>query len=144
MSKWTQFGVVAVVGGMLTAGAITLRAQDAQPAAAEPSKAEQMPADNAAAAPAPATRPVRLTIPWRLMENLSDEQRAKIAAVHKQAVADIRAIEEKERQDILALLTDEQKVELKAIEERRAAEQKQRAANRSASSDAAPPKPAAE
>ena len=143
MSKWTQFGVVAVVGGMLTAGAITLRAQDAQPAPAEgQSKAVEMPAETAERAPA--TRPVRLTIPWRLMENLSDEQRSRIAEIHKKAVADIRAIETKEREDVLAVLSDEQKVELKAIEERRAAEQKQRAANRSASSDAAPPKPAAE
>jgi len=53
----------------------------------------------------------RLTQPWSKIESLSDEQKTKIKEIHGKAVADKKAIDDKERADILALLTDEQKAE---------------------------------
>jgi FtsZ-interacting cell division protein ZipA len=57
----------------------------------------------------------RLTQPWSKIASLSDEQKTQIRAIHAKAVADKKAIEEKERQDILTLLNDEQKAEAQKL-----------------------------
>jgi Spy/CpxP family protein refolding chaperone len=95
---------------------------------------------------APSTRPsntdvreegsqttIRLFTPWSRMQSLSDDQRHKIADIHKKALADIRAIQMKQEEDIKALLTDEQKKELRDLLDKDAADRKARAANRSSS-----------
>lgn len=56
-------------------------------------------------------RPGRLTQRWSKIASLSDEQKSQIRAIHARAVANKKAIEEKEREDIMALLTEEQKAE---------------------------------
>src|SRR6188768_4494539 len=53
----------------------------------------------------------RLTQPWTKIDSLSDEQKSKIKEIHAKAVAEKKAIDEKERADIMALLNDEQKTE---------------------------------
>ena len=57
----------------------------------------------------------RLTQPWSKLSSLSDEQKSQIRAIHAKAVADKKAIDEKEREDIMALLTDEQKSEAQKL-----------------------------
>ena len=57
----------------------------------------------------------RLTQPWSKIESLSDDQKTQIRAIHAKAVADKKAIDEKERADILALLNDEQKAEAQKL-----------------------------
>jgi Spy/CpxP family protein refolding chaperone len=57
----------------------------------------------------------RLTMPWSKIESLNDEQKTKIKEIHGKAVADKKAIDDKERADIMALLTDEQKAEAQKL-----------------------------
>ena len=72
----------------------------------------------------PARKGPRLVQPWSKMESLTDEQKVKIAEIHKKAVADKKQIEEREREDIMALLNDEQKSEVTAMMEKSTAERK--------------------
>jgi hypothetical protein len=76
------------------------------------------------------TRQVRLVLPWRDMTTLTDEQKLRIYEIHRQALAAKKAIDEKERADILALMNDQNLAELNDVESRRAAERKQREAER--------------
>ena len=57
----------------------------------------------------------RLTQPWSKIDSLSDEQKTKIKEIHAKAVAEKKAIDDKERTDILALLNDEQKAEAQKL-----------------------------
>ena len=74
------------------------------------------------------SRAVRLTKPWKDLNSLSDEQKRQINQIHRKAVAEIKAVEQKERDDVMALLNDEQKAELSALLEREAAQRKTKAA----------------
>jgi len=75
-----------------------------------------------AASPAPTDTPAphkghgRLTKPWNELKDLTDDEKTKILAVHQKAIDEIHDIEAKEHDDILALLTDDQKKEIAAIE----------------------------
>lgn len=97
-------------------------------------------ADDATTPPA-ATQPAavthaKLTKPWSELSNLTDDQKAKIAAVHAKALEDEKAIRDKEKEDIDAVLTDDQKKELKELEA------KARRAARTAKADAPATQPA--
>jgi hypothetical protein len=81
-----------------------------------------------------AARGSRLTKPWRDMSSLTDEQKKQIADIHRKAVQDKNVIEERENADIMALLNDQQKGELKTMKEKEAAEKKAKAGNRPAAS----------
>ena len=72
-------------------------------------------------------RAARLTKPWRDMSSLSEDQKKQIASIHRKAVQDINAVEQRERADIMALLNDQQKTELQALADADAAERKARA-----------------
>jgi hypothetical protein len=74
----------------------------------------------------------RLTKPWRDLSSLSEDQKKQIAAIHRKAVQETNAIEEREKADIMALLNEQQKSELKSIQEKDAADRKARAGNRTA------------
>ena len=77
-------------------------------------------ADSAAPAAGDASAPHkghgRLTKPWNELKDLKPEERTKILAVHQKALDEVHAIEAKEHEDILALLSDDQKKEVAAIE----------------------------
>lgn len=75
-------------------------------------------------------KPVRLTKPWRDLTSLTDDQRQKINQIHRKSVADVKAIEQRERDEIMALLSDQQKVELNALTEKESAERKAKAAEK--------------
>jgi hypothetical protein len=77
-------------------------------------------------------RALRLTRPWKDLSSLSEDQKRQINQIHRKALADINAVEQRERDDIMALLNDQQKAELNALVEKEAAERKARAAQRKA------------
>jgi Spy/CpxP family protein refolding chaperone len=64
------------------------------------------------------------------MKTLSAEQRIKINEIHERALKAKREIEEKEKEEITALLTTENKTEIASIEEADKAKAKEREANR--------------
>jgi Spy/CpxP family protein refolding chaperone len=57
----------------------------------------------------------RLIQPYSKMTDLSDDQKDKIKEIHAKALEDIKAIEEKQTSDIMALLSDDQKAEAKKL-----------------------------
>jgi hypothetical protein len=61
-------------------------------------------------------KPVRLFKPWSDMKSLSDEQRGKIHEIRLKVLEEERALEKKEHDDIVALLSDDQKKELADVE----------------------------
>ena len=66
------------------------------------------------------TRPTsafRLTQPWGKISTLTEPQREQIFKIHVKTRAAINQLEAQERKDILALLNDEQKLELVQIDE---------------------------
>jgi Spy/CpxP family protein refolding chaperone len=79
------------------------------------------------------TTTIRLVAPWSRLSSLSDDQRHKIADIHRKALADIKAIQLKQEEDIKALLSEDQKKELRDLMDKEAADRKSRAANRSSS-----------
>lgn len=72
----------------------------------------------------------RLVKPWSQMTTLSVDQKEKITQIHADANEAMRKIRERERADIMALMTEENKTELTALMETDRAEQKARAAQR--------------
>jgi hypothetical protein len=75
-------------------------------------------------------RPVRLTKPWRDLTSLTEDQKRQINQIHRKSVADVKAIEQREREEVMALLSDQQKAELTALTEKEAAERKAKAADK--------------
>jgi len=69
-------------------------------------------------------KPAKLTKPWSELTSLSEDQSSKIREIHAKSLAERKAIEDKEEADIMALLTDAQKTELKSIAESDAAAKK--------------------
>ena len=71
---------------------------------------------------------VKLTQPWSKLTTLSDDQKTQISDIHQKALAQIKAIHDKEEADIMGLLNDEQKAELKKLQDdEKAAEKAKRA-----------------
>jgi Spy/CpxP family protein refolding chaperone len=110
LGKCMTLAAAVTIG--ISAGAMSLRAEDAAKPAAEVAPVEKP------------KKMMRLTKPWADLTSLTDEQKQKIAAIHKEVIDQIKAIQEKEKADITALLTDEQKAELTRLEEEAAAKKK--------------------
>jgi Spy/CpxP family protein refolding chaperone len=87
-------------------------------------RAEDKPADESKKDVAKA----KVVQPWSKLSGLTDDQKAKIKEIHAKANDEIKAIKEKEKADIMALLTDEQKEELKKAMEAEATAKKTKAA----------------
>jgi Spy/CpxP family protein refolding chaperone len=87
---------------------------------------------------APATQPVdakamkpkKLVEPWNLLKTLTPDQVATISKIHGEALEQERKIRDKERDDIIALLTPQQLTELKVAEAKKTAEAKERNAEK--------------
>jgi Spy/CpxP family protein refolding chaperone len=76
-------------------------------------------------------KPVRLTKPWKDLTSLTEDQKRQIAQIHRKAVDETKAIEQREKADIMALLSDQQKAELAALQEKDSAEKKAKAGQKS-------------
>ncbi len=138
------FGVSALAAILL--GSVCVAADDAVKAQPGDSSNAVQAADGASkseknakpqAAGKGQARAARLTKPWKDMSSLSEEQKKQIADIHRKAVQDKNVIEEREKADIMALLNDQQKGELKSMQEKEAAEKKTKAAEKSASTGGA-------
>jgi Spy/CpxP family protein refolding chaperone len=105
--KWVVIGVLA-----LSLTGVVLRAAD-----------EQKPADSTDKTTKTDTKdekkPMaggRLIQPYSKLTSLSDDQKDKILSIHKDYNAQRKELEKKERDEIMALLTDDQKKEVEKIE----------------------------
>ena len=58
----------------------------------------------------------RLNRPWNQLSDLSDDQKTKIIAIHRKTLVEIAAINAKEREQVVALLTEDQKKQLATID----------------------------
>ena len=76
------------------------------------------------------TRKARLIAPYNKLESLTDEQRDKLQEIHAVYLEKIKALQEEERQQMLAVLTDEQRAELDQIEKEAEAARKAKEAER--------------
>jgi Spy/CpxP family protein refolding chaperone len=114
---------MSVRKGLLGSGAVLLMSVTLFAAPGDSSSGEK---------PAPAARRTRagLTKPWNELKDLTDDEKTKIIEIHRKAVEQVHEIEAKERTDIMALLSDQQKTELAAIEakDREAARERRRPA----------------
>ena len=96
-----------------------------------------------AAASAVAAADVKLTKPWSELTTLSADQKMKIHEVHTKATAQISAIEKQEKADIMALLNDPQKTELKELQAKDRKEAAERRGTRRTAGPATAPAAAA-
>ena len=75
-----------------------------------------------------------IVAPFNLLTDLRDDQKLQIREIHSRILLEEKALHEKEREEITALLTDSQKKELEDIEARSSADKKAAAAQRRAES----------
>jgi Spy/CpxP family protein refolding chaperone len=110
----------AALAAAVALGSVTMfvrAADEPKPAAADAPKAETKAAAAEGEKKKPAKQPAKLVKPWSGLTSLSDDQSAKIRAIHRKALDEINVIKAREEQEITALLTDAQKSELKALVE---------------------------
>ena len=102
-SNWAV--AVLLAAGIIGTASLASRAADEKAAGdkAAPTSTEKT-AKKSAKAP-------RLTKPWSDMSSLSDDQKMKIADIHKKSLEEKKAIDQKEHDAIMALLNDDQKAE---------------------------------
>ena len=72
-------------------------------------------------------RPIRLTVPWNKVADLTDEQKTQINAIHVETIAQIKALEAAEDEKCMALLTEEQRKTLTETLEKEKVAQKAKA-----------------
>jgi len=80
----------------------------------------------------PSTRPSgsRLFAPYSRMNSLTDDQKEKIHEIHRKYLDDMHELERKQTDEIAALLSEDQKKELRELEEKTSADAKARAGAR--------------
>ena len=106
-SNWAV--AVLLAAGLIGSVSLVTRAADEKAASDKAaSNSTEKPAKKSAKAP-------RLTKPWSDMSTLSDDQKTKIADIHKKSLDEKKAIEQKEHDAIMALLNDDQKAEAEKL-----------------------------
>jgi hypothetical protein len=127
MHSIARFSFVAAAL-FLTAGSVLVSAQSTEGPTTAPSETTATPSEPTTK-PARA-RPIRLTVPWNKVPDLSDEQKSQINAIHVETIEKIKALEAAEDEACLALLTPEQRTALEETLDKEAAERKSRAAKK--------------
>jgi hypothetical protein len=89
----------------------------AKPAAAE-AKGEK------AEKPGKKSKAAKLTKPWSDMTSLTDEQKTQIAEIHRKSLDEIKQVQQRERDAVLALLNEQQKAEYTSMTEKATTEKK--------------------
>jgi hypothetical protein len=95
-------------------------------------------ADDAMSPPAdapPTHHHSRVIKPYSELSNLTDDQKSEIAKAHADYLKQEKELLAKEKSDIEAVLTDDQKAELKTLEEKAASERKERTAEKQEAKD---------
>ena len=95
-------------------------------------------ADEPTTKPAKESHGPRLIKPYAEMKTLTADEKEKIADIHKKAREAISSIEEKEQDDIKALLTAEQKAELETLQDSKKVKSKGKAADKKAKATTEP------
>lgn len=80
-------------------------------------------------APVTSGRSARLVKPYSDLKDLSSEQEAKLKSIHAKYLAQMNEIRAKEKDESMAVLSDDQKKELVEVTAKAAAEKKVAAAN---------------
>ena len=102
-----------LVAGLFAGPAVLVRAADEKPAPEKKAaKKEGKP------------KQVRLTKPWNTITSLTEEQKTQIADLHKKSLEEQKQAQQREKDAIMAVLNDQQKAEIKALEEKEAADRK--------------------
>ena len=135
---WIGLAAATAAGVLAASGFNFVGAQElpAAPPATRPADDAAAKADDAAAKPA-RKRPSRLIKPYSELDDLSPQQEAGIKSIHAQILDRKAELDRAERQQIMALLSDEQKDKVAAMEadadqkiKERSAAARQRAATR--------------
>lgn len=112
--------------------ALALALGIASPVLTNTAFAEDAPAEKPAKQEKKEVKGPKLWGVWAKLASLTPEQKIKIKEIHEKALAEKRKIEEQEETDIMALLTDEQKLELQKNKEEEAAARKAKDAEKAA------------
>lgn len=107
--NWKTAALVAAVA-VGSASLFVRAADEAKPASDAPKAAKAGDGEKKEA-----KKPAKLTKPWSQLTTLSEDQSNKIREIHAKALAEQKAIDEREKAEITALLTDAQKIELKSL-----------------------------
>ena len=129
----SAFALVLLGGVCLAADDAAKSAQAEKAGGSGGAQAAQRASDSERAARGEAkgqARASRLTKPWKDMSSLTEEQKKQIAEIHRKSVQDQKVIEEREKADIMALLNDQQKSELKAMQDKETADRKAKAGSK--------------
>jgi Spy/CpxP family protein refolding chaperone len=110
---------VALLTAGLVGGAAVTRAH-----AADEKAAADAPKAASSDKPAKKAKAVRLVKPWSGMTSLTDDQKTKIADLHKKSLAEKKEVEQREHDAIMALLDEKQKAEVATLTEKDTAAKK--------------------
>jgi len=77
----------------------------------------------------------RMIKPYNELSGLNDDQKAKITEIHADFLKQQKELLAKEKSDIEAVLTDDQKAELKTLEEQTASDRKEKSARQREAKD---------
>src|SRR5690242_17303900 len=71
---------------------------------------------------------IRLVRPWNQLTDLSDEQKVKLDEIHRTSRAQIKAIEQQAKANMMAVLTPQQQATLREMQEQQIIDRKLKAA----------------
>lgn len=113
------------LAALLTISTAAYAADDKKDDAKETPKADT----KTEAPPVTSGRSARLVKPYSDLKDLSSEQEAKLKSIHAKYLAEMNQIRAKEKDESMAVLSDDQKKELVEVTAKAAAEKKVAAAN---------------
>jgi hypothetical protein len=122
-AKWLAMMVAMVIGfAMVT---------HAEESASDVDKPKSEKAEKAAKADKPEQpKTYRLIAPYNKLPSLTDEQQERLKAIHGRYLEQIKVLQQQEKDEMMAVLTDEQKSELQQIDEQEKAARKAQAAEK--------------
>lgn len=110
--RFRSVALLALSAALVLGGSSVSRAEDKPAASDKPAKKEGK------------AKAVRLTKPWSSISSLTEDQKSKIAELHKKSIDEKKEVEKRENDAIMAVLTDEQKAEVKSMQEKDTTEKK--------------------
>lgn len=118
-AKWFAMLVAVMIGF-----AISVHAEES--AADKPEKADKSKSEQRVDKP----KTYRLISPYNKLESLTAEQEEQLKAVHGRYLEQIKSLQQQEKEEMMAILTDDQKSELQRIDEQAKAARKAKAAEK--------------
>src|SRR2546423_15433128 len=129
-----------LTGTLLTLVAFVLRADDRPPGdETKPTVTDVKPDTTTPAKPD--TRTVRIIKPYSALKDLTTEQTERMKEIHKKYLDRIKKLEDEQREELTAVLTDAQKKELAEIQAQERIERKVAAAKAKEKKSEAPATP---